>query len=135
MYVVMPALTREVNRQLEFLDPSGEPQADYSISRARVEIPLGAATLVGSDAKKSLTKAKEQDEIILRPKVLCRARHRVLHVECHPLLYSNGIPVFKRIYSEGDLINHAISWLVTKDTDLSTLPYLYEIYIVDQHVR
>lgn len=135
MFIVMPTLRREVNRQIEFIDPTGEPQVDYSLGRTCMEIPLGSATLFGGDPKKLVTRAKEQDVLTLRPKVLFKPVNRIVLVECHPQLYVNGVPVFRRIYNDGELACSPITWTVTKDTDLSKLPYLFSVYICDQFVR
>lgn len=132
-FIVSPALRREVTRQLEFIDISGEPSADYSLGRVAVELPLGEAVIFGTN--KSVSRAKDQDTLVLRPKVLVKPVNRIIHVECHPLLYTNGEPVFRRMWHDGQTAPGALIWHVTKDTDLTKLPYLFEVYIYDLHVR
>jgi hypothetical protein len=134
MFVVKPRLAREIARQFQFVEKKEGEQQDYSINGTTMEVPLLRAALI-EDRRKTLTKAKAGDIIILTPAVEMKVKHRIIHVELHEALYDHGKPTFKRLYRHDDKAFSTITWECTEPYDLEKLPYLLEVYIVDEHVR
>jgi len=134
IYVVAPHLEREIVRAFMF-DPLPEgDQRDYSASRCAMEVPLGVATL-DEDRRKRLTKAEPGDVLILSPVITGTVRNRLVEVDVCRALYDHGSPTFKRLYKHDDKVFAPVTWVCRVELDLKKLPYLYEAYIFDQHVR
>jgi hypothetical protein len=134
IYVVSPRIGREAIRALKISSEVEGEQADYACSRYSVEVPFGKAYLA-DDKKKVLTQAKPGDVLVIEPKVSIEIQNRFVHVEVADQLYSHGRPTFKRLYKHGDKAFTPITWECLTALDLKKLPFLFEIYIVDEHVR
>jgi hypothetical protein len=132
VYVTQPGLAREVQRAFEFESEEGK-QLDYSISRYTLEVPLGKAVL--EESGKPLTNAKPGDEIELSATLVGKVKNRIVKLEVPAALYSHGVPSFKSVYRHNDAVFGTVVWRCRKPLDLRKLPFLYEVYIVDEHVR
>lgn len=132
MYVCAPRLGREAVRTFQF-EKSNDPY-DYSTDRCSVLFPFAKAQ-VAEEPKKQLTKAKAGDRLVLLPKNHFQVANRIISVEVAPALYYHGVPNFQRLYEHGDKAFSPLFWECSVDLDLKTLPYLYRVYIVDEHVR
>lgn len=134
MFIVKPSLARDVQRNLTFYGVAeGEP-ADYTVENWSVTVPFYKAAVI-EEPKKQLTKAKAGDRLYLIPKSHFDVSSRIVFVEVHPVLYRHGVPQFQRIYKSGDRADCGVVWECTVDLDLKKLPYLYEIYVVNEVLR
>ena len=138
MYVVQPRLWREAIRCFSFQGLKEGEQADFSLSRVAMEIPFGSAMLLDDAAEgkpRKVTKAKPGDLVVIQAAQTFKIHNRICHIEAHPKLYSAGRPVFKRLYGPDQEAFAPMSWECYQPVDLASLPYLYEVYIVDEHLR
>lgn len=134
MFTTHPQIRREAIAAFDATSLVDGEQADYSVSYYSVEVPLYRAKLL-EDKRKNVTKVERGETVLLYPKVSLLVKKRLVMVEAHARLYESGAPVFKRMYRHGDIIVDPIVWTATETFDLTTVPYLYEVYIVDQHFR
>ena len=132
VFVVEPRLKREVQKCFDFEPQNG--QLDYWCERLAAYFPLAKAALL-EDAKKQLTKAKAGDKLVLIPSCHFTVRNRIIQVEVHQDLYTCGELSPRRLYKHGDKAFDSLVWTCNLDYDLKQLPYLYEVFIVDEHVR
>lgn len=134
MYVVAPRLYRETMKCLEFTTTLPNETLDFSVSNHSVELPFGTARSL-TDKKKSVTLGEAGDILVIEPQVQMVVKNRIVHLDVHPLLYKHGRPSFKRIWRHGEKPILTVTWECFEDYDLMDLPYLYDIYIIDEHVR
>ena len=134
MFVVKPRIAREIARQFAFNEREEGEQQDYAINQVSMEIPFFKAALA-EDGRKTLTKVKPGDIVVIEPAVSFEVKNRIIMVEAHKALFDHGVPSFKRIYRHGDQAPTAVVWSCMDALDLEKLPYLLEVYIIDTHVR
>ena len=133
-YVHSARLCREAIRVFSFSAKYEGNDTGYMVNRHAIEIPVGRSVMV-EDRRKLLAKTKPGDRVVIEASVTSPVKGRVVHVECHPLLYKNGSPTYKRIYRHGETMFESLTWSCDIALDLEKLPWLYEIYINDEVVR
>lgn len=134
MIAVQPQLKREYNRAFDITSlVKGEP-ADYSVGQYSFEVYLHQAFNVDNKAR-PIAKAVPGDLIYLYPKVAMKIKNRIVEVEAHQKLYDYGTPSFKRRWHHGETLNCVITWHCLRELNMKDLPFLFQVYIDDQHVR
>lgn len=134
MFAVQPQLRREHVRAFDVVSLVEGEQADYSVNQITFEVPFHQAVMT-EDKRKKLTKCKPGDSLVLTPKVSLLVKNRIVVASAHQLLYTHGRPSYKTLYKHGDTMNLCVRWDCDEAFDLSTLPFLFEIFIYAQHVR
>jgi hypothetical protein len=134
MFAVQPQIRREAIQAFDVKSLVAGEQADYSVTLHTVEIPLAAGAHIESPAV-LCSKVKPGEIVLLTPKVSALVKNRIVHVEVHADLYRYGRPSFKRLWRHGETLATPVVWECFEPYQLTKLPFLYEIYIVNQHIR
>ncbi len=82
-----------------------------------------------------LAKMQPGDVVLISPTVAMNVKNRIVVAQAHEKLYSHGRPSYKMWHRHGDIMNVVVRWECDKALEMKDLPFLYEAYIVDQHVR
>jgi len=134
MFVVSPRITREINKTFKFTPLEPGEQYDYSVSRATVEIPYGRAHHI-EDKRRTTSSVKPGDIVVIEASVEVTLTNRIILVDVPAALYKCGRPTFKHTYKHGDKAFAPVHFECYSAIDLKSLPYLFEIYIYDLHLR
>lgn len=134
MFTIHPQIRREAVASFDAHSLVEGEQADYSVSYYTVEVPLHRAKPV-DDKRRNVMEVDRGETVLLYPKVSLLVKKRIVIVEAHPRLYKTGAVSMKRVYRHGDVIADPIVYTAHEPVTLATLPFLYEVYIVDQHIR